>query len=98
MKERMPLARYRVAQSRRAFIRGSMTTDEVEAEKLRFNTDRNCRVIFITKAAKYGHTLLGDQSDPKHACSTEVFFENTYSLTTGRSWRIAYTATDKPCR
>jgi len=63
-----------------AFIRGGMTTDEIEAEKRRFNTDDSCRIIFITKAAKYGHTLLGNQAVREHSCSNMAFFENTYSL------------------
>jgi hypothetical protein len=63
-----------------AFIRGGMTTEEVEAEKRRFNNDDSCRIIFITKAAKYGHTLLGNQKVRDHSCSNMAFFENTYSL------------------
>lgn len=62
------------------FIRGGMEQAEIAEAKRQFNDNRNCRVICITKAAKYGHTLLGDQSDPDHACSSEIFFENTYSL------------------
>lgn len=62
-----------------AFIHGGMTTEEIEAEKTRFNTDPAVRFICITKAAKYGHTLLGDQSSPATACSTMIFYENTYS-------------------
>lgn len=61
-------------------IHGNMTTAEVEENKRLFNEVRKHRIIFITKAAKYGHTLLGDQSDPAHACSNMAFFENTYSL------------------
>lgn len=63
-----------------AFIHGGMGTEEIEAEKLRFNTDRGCRFICITKSAKYGHTLLGNQDTPGDACATEFFYENTYSL------------------
>ena len=62
-----------------AFIKGGMSSDEVEAEKRRFNTDNDCRVICIqTKAGKYGHTLLGGP-EPINHCSTCIFYENTYS-------------------
>lgn len=64
-----------------AYIRGQMNSDEIESQKRRFNNDPNCRVILLqTKAAKYGHTLLGDQSRPDTTCSTSIVFENTYSL------------------
>lgn len=63
-----------------AHIHGGMATAEVEDNKRRFNTDRSCRYILITKSAKYGHTLLGNQDRPEDACSTELFYENTYSL------------------
>jgi SNF2 family DNA or RNA helicase len=62
------------------FIRGGMTTEEIEAAKVQFNTDPNCRFICITKSAKYGHTLLGDQTDADLACANMAFYENTYSL------------------
>lgn len=74
-----PMLMERFAKLNPAVICGGMTTDEVEAEKRRFNTDRNCRTILITKAAKYGHTLLGNEERADH-CSTEIFYENTYSL------------------
>lgn len=64
-----------------AFIRGSMTPDEIADNKLRFNTDKDCRIIFLQmRAAKYGHTLLGEQSKPENACRTMWFYQNTYSL------------------
>lgn len=63
-----------------AHIHGGMATDTIEDEKWRFNSDPSCRFILITKSAKYGHTLLGDQNTPGDACSTELFYENTYSL------------------
>lgn len=51
---------------------------DAEAEKARFNSDPNCRVMIgQTKAIKYGHTLMGGMDDP---CSTILVYENTYSL------------------
>lgn len=62
-----------------AYIGGGMSEDEIRAEKHRFNTDPNCRGILLQHtAAKYGHTLLGGP-EPQNRCSTNVFFENTYS-------------------
>lgn len=50
----------------------------VDEEKLRFNTDKKCRVILgQSKAVKYGHTLMGTHSDP---CLATVYYENSYSL------------------
>src|SRR5690606_26392741 len=46
------------------FIHGNMTDAEISASKHSFNTDRSVRYICITKAAKYGHTLLGNQDTP----------------------------------
>lgn len=62
-----------------ARIVGGMTQQEIDEEKRRFNTDKDCRIIFLTKAAKYGHTLLG-LDDLDHHCTNMVFYENTYSL------------------
>lgn len=63
-----------------ACIRGQMLPDQIDAEKERFNTDPACRVILLqTRAAKYGHTLLGGP-EPENRCSTSIVFENTYSL------------------
>lgn len=61
------------------FIHGGMTDQEIAQNKRRFNEDNSCRIIAITKAAKYGHTLLGGPEFENH-CSTMVFLENTYSL------------------
>lgn len=61
------------------YIAGGMTTEEIEHNKAMFNNDNSCRVIFITKAAKYGHTLLGNP-EPENHCSDMAFLENTYSL------------------
>lgn len=63
-----------------AYIRGGMRPDEVDEQKRRFNEDPKCRVILLqTRAAKYGHTLLGGPT-PETRCSTSIVFENTYSL------------------
>lgn len=69
-----------LAEYRPAFIKGGMTVEEIRNNKDRFNNDPDCKVICITKAAKYGHTLLGDQTTADLACAFEMFFENTYSL------------------
>lgn len=62
-----------------AIIRGQMGDDEIREQKRRFNEDPDCRVIFLqTRAAKYGHTLLGGP-EPENHCNTMWFFENTYS-------------------
>ncbi len=62
-----------------AYITGGMTGDAIELQKARFNGDNSCRAILLqTKSSKYGHTLLGEQSTPIHACSTMAFWENTY--------------------
>lgn len=65
-----------------AVIRGDVhmkkmgrTADE---EKRRFNEDPKCRVMIgQSKAIKYGHTLMGSQSDP---CLAMAYYENSYSL------------------
>lgn len=63
-----------------AYIKGGMTSEEIEHQKRRFNEDPNCRIMFLqTRASKYGHTLLGG-AEPQNRCSTMVFYENTYSL------------------
>ena len=39
------------------------------------------RVILVQiQASKFGHTLLGDQDRMGDACSTMIFYENSYSL------------------
>jgi SNF2 family DNA or RNA helicase len=63
-----------------AHIHGGMETADIEAEKRKFNDDPDYKFICITKSAKYGHTLLGDQTNLDLACSTMAFYENTYSL------------------
>lgn len=63
-----------------AVIRGQMSILDTVAEKVRFNTDPNCRVIIgQSQAIKYGHTLMGSPDDPAY---TEIFYENDYSLDT----------------
>jgi hypothetical protein len=74
-----PMLYERFAHLNPAHICGGMTPEEIKEHKRRFNEDKDCRVIFITKAAKYGHTLLG-LPEPGHHCSDMVFYENTYSL------------------
>jgi SNF2 family DNA or RNA helicase len=65
-----------------AYIKGQMKPDEVDAQKRRFNTDPDCRVILLqAEASKYGHTLLGGPG-PDDLCRTMVFFENSYSADT----------------
>lgn len=70
----------RFAHLRPVFIHGGMTDDDISVSKQAFNGDRDCRIICITKAAKYGHTLLGNQDRVEDACSDEIFYENTYNL------------------
>lgn len=60
-------------------LAGGMTDAEISESKRRFNNDNSCRLIFITKAAKYGHTLLGGP-EPENHCSNMIFYENTYAL------------------
>lgn len=74
-----PMLYERFAAYNPTHISGGMAPDEIEANKRKFNNDPSCRIIFLTKAAKYGHTLLGGD-EPQNHCSTQIFFENTYSL------------------
>ena len=65
-----------------AWIRGRMKPDDVEAQKLIFNTDPRCRVILLqAEASKYGHTLLAGPAE-EDKCRTMIFFENSYSADT----------------
>lgn len=51
---------------------------DMQYEKLRFNSQRSCRVIIgQIQAIRYGHTLQGSPDDP---CLNEVFYEGNYSL------------------
>ena len=73
------MLRQELADLQPAYIGGGMSPEDVRAEKERFNNDPNCRAILLQHtAAKYGHTLLGGP-EPQNRCSTNIFFENTYS-------------------
>lgn len=74
-----PMLYERFAKYNPVHISGGMTPEEIEHNKQVFNNDPSCRIIFLTKAAKYGHTLLGTP-EPENHCSSQIFFENTYSL------------------
>lgn len=64
-----------------AILRGGMMPGEIAMVKARFNASPMCRVILLQiQASKFGHTLIGDQSDIANACSAMVFYENSYSL------------------
>jgi SNF2 family DNA or RNA helicase len=64
------------------YIRGGMTAEEINDNRIRFNQHPACRVICIqTTAGRYGHTLVGGK-DPLNHCSTMIFAENTWSLDT----------------
>lgn len=61
---------------------GGMKGDEISFAKRLFNEDPKCRAILLQiQASKFGHTLIGDQEgDISNACSTMIFYENSYSL------------------
>ncbi len=61
-----------------AYLTGGMTEDEIIEQKELFNKGKAKVMIAQLTAAKYGHTLLGDQE--KNACHTTVFYENNYDL------------------
>ena len=64
-----------------AILRGGMEPEEIAFAKTSFNSDKKCRAILLQiQASKFGHTLLGDQGDIADACSTMIFYENSYSL------------------
>lgn len=64
-----------------AWITGGMKPEEVEEQKRRFNKEAKVtKILLQTKASKYGHTLLGDQSSHETRCCTMIPYENTYSL------------------
>lgn len=51
----------------------------LEAQKARFNGDKNCREIILQiSVGALGHTLLGGPGDDR--CSTTIFYENSYNL------------------
>lgn len=74
-----PMLYERFAKYNPTHISGGMTTVEIQENLHKFNNDNSCRIIFLTKAAKYGFTLLGGP-EPENHCSTQIFYENTYSL------------------
>lgn len=64
-----------------AWITGGMAPKDIEEQKRRFNNDpKVTKILLQTKASKYGHTLLGDQTKRETRCCTMVPYENTYSL------------------
>lgn len=64
-----------------ACITGNMSPEEITEQKRKFNEDPECRVILLQmQSARYGHTLLADQTSDVDHCSTMVMFENSYSL------------------
>lgn len=66
-----------------AYIQGGMKPAEVEHQKDLFNKDASCKIILLqVDASKYGHTIVGQQDDPTLACSTMLFYQNSYSLDT----------------
>lgn len=70
-------------ESKCAWIRGGMTTPEIEEQKRRFNEERDVRYFLAQDvASKYGHTLLGIQDTAEFRCNTMIFYENNYSLDT----------------
>lgn len=69
-------------ESKCAWIKGGMTTAEIEDQKRRFNTEREVRYILLQDvASKYGHTLLG-LPERGYMCYTMIPYENSYSLDT----------------
>ena len=55
-----------------------MTSDELEAQKHRFNHNPGCRLFIAPLSVmQFGHTLVGTPQDP---CTSVVFYENTHSL------------------
>lgn len=66
-----------------AWIKGGMSSPEIEEQKRRFNEDKGVRYFLAQDvASKYGHTLLGIQDTAEFRCSTMIFYENNYSLDT----------------
>lgn len=81
-----------------AVIRGGMTPEDLAAEKARFNTDNNCRVLVAQiTAASRAHTLLGGEGDDR--CSRMVMFDQTFSLMDRQQMedRIHRGAQDRMC-
>lgn len=65
-----------------AVLKDKMKDDEIEYQKMLFNTDPSYKYIFCQSSShKYGHTLLGLQNDGM-PCHNSMFFENTYNRET----------------
>jgi SNF2 family DNA or RNA helicase len=60
-----------------AMITGGMSDEELTEEKRKFNGGTASVMVCQLTAGKYGHTLLGTESEP---CHTSIFFENNYDL------------------
>jgi hypothetical protein len=64
-------------------LRGGMKDAAIEEEKRLFNEDSQHRVMLLQlDASKFGHTLIGNQTNVEDACSTMLFYQNDYSLDT----------------
>lgn len=64
-----------------AVMRGGMSMDEIRRQKSTFENDPECRTFVLqTSVAKEGHTLVGDQSSAATACTTTVYYEDSYNL------------------
>lgn len=62
-----------------ACIKGGMKPEAVIAEKNRFNSDPECRVLVGQQdATGRGHTLIGSGLG-KNRCTTTIFYENDFS-------------------
>lgn len=58
------------------WLPSGLSTEEVEKRKGLFNTEDEYDVCFMQTASyKYGHTILGTETNP---CHTTIFFENSY--------------------
>lgn len=80
-----------------AFIRGGMSSEDLFAEKKRFNEDPKCRVMVCQQGASYrGHTLIGF-ADMR--ANNMVFYENEFSWyrRTQMEMRINRGAQDQIC-
>ena len=83
---------------RPARIQGDVKPDEITAEKHRFNTDPECRVLVGQESATArGHTLIGGSGSDR--CTRMLMFEQSYSLMERLQVedRIHRGAQDQPC-
>lgn len=70
-----------LAEFQPTYIKGGMEAHEIQVQKDSFNGVNSRRIMLVQiRAGKYGHTLLGDQSDITNSCNTMIFAENSYSL------------------